>query len=115
MDAQQLRQILVLANEFKEGDLAVGGTRDEAVRDEARRALRAMKLGEIRRLALIDDGVTKALSQSLDRELQTALDPLTIDDLTKKLLDPGAPQWIARHRNGLASECIAAAAKVMSV
>jgi hypothetical protein len=38
MDPLQLRQICVLANEFKEGDLLVGGTRDAVVRREARRA-----------------------------------------------------------------------------
>jgi hypothetical protein len=33
MDSQALRQLFVLANAFKEGDLAVGGTRDDRVRE----------------------------------------------------------------------------------
>jgi hypothetical protein len=33
MDAQELRQRFVLANAFKEGDLSVGGTRDDRVRE----------------------------------------------------------------------------------
>ena len=34
-----LRQTFVLANEFKEGDLLVGGADDAIVRDEARRSI----------------------------------------------------------------------------
>ena len=49
MDSRTLRQIFTLANAFKEGDLAVGGTRDDRVREEARRALGAVTVGEIRR------------------------------------------------------------------
>jgi hypothetical protein len=37
-----LRQTLVLANEFKEGDLAVGGGDDPIVRNDARRSLEAL-------------------------------------------------------------------------
>ena len=37
-----LRQTFVLANEFKEGDLLVGGSDDRLVRDEARRSLRTL-------------------------------------------------------------------------
>ena len=44
MDAPELRQTLVLANAFKEGDLLVGGTREDRVRESARAALRATTL-----------------------------------------------------------------------
>ena len=37
MNHQELLSIFALASEFKEGDLLVGGTRDEHVRREARR------------------------------------------------------------------------------
>jgi hypothetical protein len=42
-----LRQAFTFANEFKEGDLLVGGTADRLVRAEARRCLAALRLGEI--------------------------------------------------------------------
>ncbi len=44
MSDRALRQLFLLANAFKEGDLAVGGTRDDDVRADARRALSASRL-----------------------------------------------------------------------
>ena len=77
MDAAELRRTLALANAFKEGDLLVGGTRDEAVRHDARRVLAGRSLGEIRRTAIIEDGVSEALAASRDRRNDAALDALT--------------------------------------
>jgi hypothetical protein len=59
-----LRQALTLANAFKEGDLAVGGTTDDLLRADARRALLTTTLGTVRRTVLIDDGVTDALTRT---------------------------------------------------
>ena len=39
MNRENLLEVLVKANEFKEGDLLVGGCRDEIERKEARSAL----------------------------------------------------------------------------
>ncbi len=114
MQADRLRQTLVLANSFKEGDLLVGGTVDDHVRQDARRALGAISLADIRHTTLIEDGVSEALTRSLDRSLQAALDPLTVAQLTERLLAPDGPQWVRRYRDGLTSEAIAAAAKVMT-
>jgi ethanolamine ammonia-lyase large subunit len=112
MNAQALRQTLVLANAFKEGDLRVGGTRDDQVRDEARRALLATRLGDIRQTTIVEDGVSDALARSLDREPQRELDHLTVAQLRQRLLT--APERVTRHRDGLASEAIAAVVKVMT-
>jgi hypothetical protein len=49
MARDQLSQIFVLADEFKEGDLNVGGTRDDDIRREARDALTTLSLGDIAR------------------------------------------------------------------
>jgi ethanolamine ammonia-lyase large subunit len=114
MDATELRRTLVLANEFKEGDLAVGGTRDDHVREDARRALLGMRLVDIRQTPLVDDGVTDALARSLDRERVADADHLTVADVKRILLGPAAAQWSARHRSGLTSEAIAALVKVMT-
>jgi hypothetical protein len=41
MDQGELRRRLALASAFKEGDLAVGGTADDRLREDARRLLLA--------------------------------------------------------------------------
>jgi ethanolamine ammonia-lyase large subunit len=112
MDAQELRQRFVLANAFKEGDLSVGGTRDDRVREEARRALLATRLGEIRQAALVEDGVSERLARSLNRGLFNELDRLTVDELRQRLV--GTPEQARHYRDGLASEAIAAVVKVMT-
>ena len=114
MDANELRRLLVLANAFKEGDLAVGGTTDDQTRAEARRALRAVIVRDIRRAHLIDDGVTSALEETRNRQFDADLDVLTVGDIRSLLLDPAGPAWAARYRDALPSEVIAAVAKVMS-
>ena len=114
MDARQLRQTLVLANAFKEGDLLVGGTRDDAIRESARATLRATTLADIRQTTVVDDGVSEALARLLNRSHQAELDALTVGDLTRRLLSPEAAHWVRRYRDGLTSEAIGAAVKVMT-
>src|SRR5215831_17632828 len=114
MDSCALRQIFTLANAFKEGDLAVGGTREDRVREEARHALRAVTLGEIRQTAFLEDDVTRLLERSRDRRFDGDLDPLTVTQLKSVLLGPGGAAWARRHRDALPSEAIAAAVKVMT-
>jgi ethanolamine ammonia-lyase large subunit len=114
MDDQELRRVFTLANAFKEGDLAVGGTTDDRVRQDARRLLLAATVGDIRRAVLVDDGVTAALTRARDRGVDGDLDPLTIARVKATLLGPGAAAWAQRHADALASEVIAAVAKVMT-
>src|SRR5262245_62137554 len=114
MDGQELRRAFALANAFKEGDLAVGGTTDDRVRREARRVLLATTIGEIRRAVLIEDQVTSALERSRDRQLDSDLDALTIGRVKGSLLGSGAAAWARYHRDALPSEAIAALAKVMT-
>jgi ethanolamine ammonia-lyase large subunit len=114
MDSRALRQIFTLANAFKEGDLTVGGTRDDRVREEAREALRALTVREIRQTTFIEDDVTLALERSRDRRFDGDLDPLTVTQLKSVLLGPGAAAWARRHRDAIPSEASAAAVKVMT-
>jgi ethanolamine ammonia-lyase large subunit len=109
-----LRLTFVLANAFKEGDRLVGGVDDAQVRDEARRSLGALRLGEIVSAAFVDDGVTEALERSLDAESLADVAGLTVAGLKQILLSPGGAEWIRRHRSGLRSEVIAAVVKVMT-
>ena len=114
MSDRTLRQFFLLANAFKEGDLAVGGTRDDDVRADARRALSAVTLGEIRRTVFVDDAVTAGLDRSRDRRFDADLDPLTVAQLRTLLLGPGGAAWTRRHRDALPSEAAAAVVKIMT-
>jgi ethanolamine ammonia-lyase large subunit len=114
MSDSALRQLFVLANAFKEGDLAVGGTRDDDVRADAQRALGAVTLGEIRRTVFVDDAVTAAFDRSRDRRFDADLDALTVARLRALLLGPGAAAWARRYRDALPSEAAAAVVKIMT-
>jgi ethanolamine ammonia-lyase large subunit len=114
LNLNELTQIFALANEFKEGDLLVGGTRDEQVRKEAREVLASLSLGEIAKAAIVEDQITEALGRSLDSDLSAELSGLTVGELTQILLQPDGAAWVRRYRDGLASEVTAAAAKLMT-
>jgi ethanolamine ammonia-lyase large subunit len=114
VNPRELQQTFVLANEFKEGDLLVGGTANEQVRREARKLLSALRVREIMKAPLVEDGVTDALARSLDRQLASDLSSLTIEAMKQILLRPDAAAWVQHYRDGLASEVIAAVVKVMT-
>ncbi|HEU4836331.1 MAG TPA: ethanolamine ammonia-lyase subunit EutB [Pyrinomonadaceae bacterium] len=114
MARNQLSQLFVLANEFKEGDLNVGGTRDDFIRREARDVLAALSLGDIAATDFVEDQVTEALHRSLDPQLAGKVAHLTLAGLKRILLSPQGASWIEHHRNGTSSEAIAAVVKIMS-
>src|SRR5215813_6608051 len=114
MAHNQLSQIFVLANEFKEGDLNVGGTRDDHIRRQARDALSAVSLGDIAKADFVEDQVTEALHQSLDPQLAGKVAHLTVAELKRILLSPQGASWIEHHRNGVSSEGAAAVVKLMT-
>jgi ethanolamine ammonia-lyase large subunit len=114
MNGHDLRPVFSLANAFKEGDLAIGGTSDDRVREEARRELLAITIGEVHRAVFVEDGVTAALQRSRDRRRDDELAPLTIAGAREALLGPNGAHWARRHQNALSSEAIAAVAKVMT-
>ncbi|HEX8686812.1 MAG TPA: ethanolamine ammonia-lyase subunit EutB, partial [Pyrinomonadaceae bacterium] len=103
-----------LANEFKEGDLLVGGTRDESVRGAARSALGALTLGALSATALVEDGLSEALAASLDRRLAAEISSLTVGGLKAVLLGRGGAEWARRYGDGLSSEAVAAVVKLMT-
>lgn len=114
MARNHLSQIFVLANEFKEGDLNVGGTRDDVIRREARDALAALSLGDIERAEFVEDQVTEALHRVLDPQLAAEVAHLTVAELKQILLSSQGASWIERHRNGVSSEATAAVVKIMT-
>jgi ethanolamine ammonia-lyase large subunit len=114
MNGHDLAHILVRANEFKEGDLLVGGTRDELERTEARAQLCALRVGEVDETSLIDDALSESLARSLDARLAAELSHLTINELKRALLAPNAAAFARHYRDGLSSEVIASVARVMT-
>jgi ethanolamine ammonia-lyase large subunit len=110
----ELRQLLILAGAFKDGDVRIGGSPDRQTREQADRALSAVTLGEIHRTILVDDGVTAALTQSRDRRQDAELNGLTVGAVAKAMLNPGGAHWVRTYRDSLSSEAIAAIVKVMT-
>ena len=96
-----LRHTFVLANDFKEGDLPVGGTVDALLRTDARRLLEALRVSEIVPARFVNDGVTEALERSLNAQAQIDISALTIANVKKILLGPGCADWVRRYRSGL--------------
>ncbi|MBV9929313.1 MAG: ethanolamine ammonia-lyase subunit EutB [Acidobacteria bacterium] len=113
-DREELLRTFALANEFKEGDATLGGTRDERLRASARSALGALTLGELRAAAFVEDGVSEALDAALDRRLAAEISNLTVAGLKRLLLGEGGAGWVRRYRDGLGSESIAAVVKLMT-
>jgi ethanolamine ammonia-lyase large subunit len=114
MDAHELRRTLSLANAFKEGDAALGGTSDDRVRHDARQALLATTIGAIQATPLIDDGVTVALQRSRNRRLDGDIISLTVAQARAALLGPNGAAWANQYGAALGSEAIAAVTKVMT-
>ncbi len=114
MNAQQLKQLFACANAFKEGDLLVGGTRDDRERDSARQTIAGLRVGEITQVLLVEDQVSEALARSLDPRLAAEVAHITIAELRRILLGPQCGVWARHYRDGLSSETIAATVKLMS-
>jgi ethanolamine ammonia-lyase large subunit len=114
MNIDQLIETFALANDFKEGDLSIGGTRDDQLRREARAELASMTVGEINKAVFVEDQITQTLHRSLDSNLAAQLMQVSIGDVKDILLGPHSAAWAASHRDGLSSEAIAAVAKLMT-
>lgn len=114
MNHQELLQTFALANEFKEGDLYTGGTQDEQLRADARRALAALRLGELSKTALVEDSLGELLAGSVHKILSREIATLTVAAVKRFLLSSNAVMWWQTYRDGLSSEAIAAVVKTMT-
>jgi len=114
MSINYIKRIFVQANEFKEGDLAVGGTQDDLIRSVARHELSELKISEIVRHHFVEDELSEMLARSVDRKKLREIDHFTIGNLKNILLSNNAVAWIENYSKGLSSECIAAVVKIMS-
>jgi len=114
MNVDRLIQTFALANDFKEGDLVIGGTRDDQLRSEARAEIEAITVGEINKADFVEDRITETLHRSLDSAIAAEVAQLTVGELKRTLLDSDSSAWVIRHSSGLSSEAIAAVAKIMT-
>lgn len=114
MNHQELLQTFALANEFKEGDLYTGGTQDEQARADARRALAALRLGELAKTPLVEDSLSEVLTRGLHKILSREIATLTVAAVKRFLLSGNAAMWWQTYRDGLSSEAIAAVVKLMT-
>ena len=114
MNNKELAQIFTFANEFKEGDLIVGGTLDDQIRAEARQVLAGLRLGEIDHAVWIDDGISEALASSVDRDLKSQILHLTVGNVKQILTGTDGSKWLRRYQDALTSEMIAAVVKTMT-
>ena len=115
---EELKQLLLLSNPFKEGDLLLGGTRDEKIVREARQKLSSLTVGDLNKTRLIDDAVSEALSRThsraIERHRAEEIANVPIGRVKAILVNRSALPWIERYRGGLSSEVIAAVAKLMT-
>jgi ethanolamine ammonia-lyase large subunit len=114
MNYQEIITTFTLSNEFKEGDLLVGGTQDPAERHDARQRLAALRVSDIAATRFVADQVTDALSRWLDRKLLNEMSALTLGDIRRVLISENAASWVAQFRDGLPSEVIAGVVKLMT-
>jgi ethanolamine ammonia-lyase large subunit len=114
LNRADLVSAFVLANEMKEGDVPLGGTRDERLRAEARREIAALPLGALHAAAFVDDEASALLERSIGHDAAATLASLTVGEAKRRLLAPDGAAWAIRIRGGLSSEAIAAVVKLMS-
>lgn len=114
MSSNPLLSIFAKANAFKEGDLMVGGTQDELIREIAKKQVSDLKISQIAASVFVEDRLSEVLAKSLDRKAYKEISHLKISELKQILLSEKAPVWVKTYASGLPSEAIAAVVKTMS-
>jgi ethanolamine ammonia-lyase large subunit len=114
MDSEKARLVFARANEFKEGDLLVGGTLDEVVRLDAKKEVAALRIGDIAHLVFVEDAISEAITRSINRRLLDEIAHLTIGEMRDILSGATCATWIRNYSAGLPSEAIAALVKIMN-
>jgi ethanolamine ammonia-lyase large subunit len=109
-----LLSLFAQANAFKEGDLLVGGTQDELIREIARGRISDLSIAQIANTDFVEDRLTEILAKSLNRKALKEISHLRISELKAILLSEKGPDWVKIYATGLPSEAIAAVVKVMS-
>ena len=112
--ADSVKALFTLANSFKEGDLLVGGTRDEEKRRIAREELAGMTIKQISEIVFVEDRLSELLIKSLNRNVLKKIGHLRILELKTILTGENLPSWVSHHGISLSSEVVAAVVKIMT-
>lgn len=113
-DQDLLQELLGAANEFKEGDQALGlHAADALSRRQARRLLAATRIGDLRSRAIHPDAVYELIEGAVDAEVATRLAPWTLGEL-KGFLLRSSEEAIRGILPGLSSDIIGCLVKLLS-
>ncbi|MBA3548742.1 MAG: ethanolamine ammonia-lyase subunit EutB [Nannocystis sp.] len=113
-DIDLFRQVIGAANEFKEGDEALGvAAADELSRQNARTLLANTRLGELQAQPLFADQLYGAVLDGLDLTASTTARGWTLGEFKAFLLEAGEDE-IKPICPGLGSDVIACVVKLMS-
>lgn len=113
-DQDFLQELLGAANEFKEGDQALGlHAADAESRRQARRLLAATRIGDLRSRAIHPDAVYELIEGAVDAEVAARLAPWTLGEL-KSFLLRSSEEAIRGILPGLSSDIIGCLVKLLS-
>ena len=113
-DATFYRQLLGAANEFKEGDQAIGvAARDEETRTRARELLGNTRIGDLIDNPVFEDELYSFIEESVDRTVTETLSGWTVDELKEFLLSSSEDE-IQKIMPGLPSDIIGCVVKLMT-
>ena len=113
-DQTLYRQVIGAANDFKEGDQAIGvGAADEATRDNARALLTNTKIRDLHEHPLLVDDLQQLIWQTTDQAQYAKVQDWTMGQLKEFLLTASEPE-IKAVMYGLTSDTIGCVPKLMS-
>lgn len=113
-DQDLLQELLGAANEFKEGDQALGlHAADALSRRQARRLLSATRIGDLRSRAIHPDAVYELIEGAVAAEVAARLAPWTMGEL-KSFLLRSSEEAIRGILPGLSSDIIGCLVKLLS-
>lgn len=113
-DQGAYQQLIGAANEFKEGDQAIGvGAEDAATRANARTLLANTKIQNLHEHPLFEDDLQKLIWQTTDQAQYEKVKDWTMGQL-KEFLLKGSEEEIKAVMNGLTSDTIGCVPKLMS-
>ena len=113
-DLSLYQQIIGAANDFKEGDQAIGvGAKDEASRQNARALLANTRIRDLHEHPLHVDDLQRLIWQTTDQNQYAKVQDWTMGRL-KQFLLTGSEDEIKDIMNGLNSDVIACVPKLMS-
>ena len=113
-DQSLYQQVIGAANDFKEGDQAIGvGAKDEASRKNARALLANTSIRDLHEHPLLVDDLQRLIWQTTDKDQYAKVQDWTMGRLKQFLLS-GSEDQIKSVMNGLTSDAIGCVPKLMS-